>query len=84
MEQVRKPFHQTSTGGFSLEADQWTLVSDAVSGALNVEHRWSYFDPFSHGKTDCFSLATVEDFLNSNVDDAVKQKLRDVLASISQ
>jgi hypothetical protein len=84
VEEVRNQFHQSSTGGFLREADQWTLITDTVSGALNVEHAWSYFDPFSHGKTDCLSLATVEDFLKSNADDSVKQKLRDALLSTSK
>ena len=39
MEEVRNQFHQTSTGGFLREADQWTLITDTVSGALNVEAR---------------------------------------------
>jgi hypothetical protein len=83
--EVRNQFHQTSTGGFLREADQWTLITDTVSGALDVEHAWSYIDPFGYGKpARGVSVATVENFLMSEVDEIVKQKLRDVLLTTSQ
>ena len=80
MAEVRNQFHQTTTSGFMREVDQWTLITDTVSGDLTVEHNWSYIDPFGHGKPDRgTSIATVENFLMGNADDSVKQKLRDVL-----
>ncbi len=85
MAEIRNQFHQTTTGGFLRETDQWTLVTDTVSGVLNVEHAWSYVDPFGHGKPDCgVSIATVENFLTGKADDSVKQKLREVLLSTSK
>jgi hypothetical protein len=83
--EIRNQFHQTTKSGFLREADQWTLVTDTVSGAVNVEHEWSYVDPFGHGKLDRgLSIATVENFLKGKAEDSVKQKLRDVLVSTSK
>lgn len=80
MAEDRNEFHQTFVGGFSRETNQWTLVTDAASGAQIVEHQWSYVDPFGHGKLDHgMSVATVEDFLVGGADESVKQKLREVL-----
>jgi len=83
--QIRNQFHQTTKSGFFREADQWTLVTDTVSGAVNVEHEWSYVDPFGHGKLDRgVSIATVENFLMGKAEDSVKQKLRDLLLNTSK
>jgi hypothetical protein len=83
--EIRNQFHRTTKSGFLREADQWTLVTDTVSGAVNVEHEWTYVDPFGHGKLDRgVSIATVENFLKGKAEDSVKQKLRDVLVSTSK
>ena len=80
MAEIRNQFHQTTKSGFLREADQWTLVTDTVSGAVNVEHEWSYVDPFGHGKLDRgVSIATVENFLMGKAEDSAKPKLPDVL-----
>jgi hypothetical protein len=76
----RNQFHQTSAGGFIRETNQWTLITDAVSGAQIVEHAWTYVDPFGNGKLDRgMTAVAVEDFLMGSADQQVKQKLRDVL-----
>jgi hypothetical protein len=80
----RKQFHQTTAGGFMREADQWTLITDTVSGTQTIEHEWSYIDPFGHGSPDRgVTVATVENFLMGKADDGVKQKLRDILLKTS-
>ena len=85
MAEDRNQFHQTTAGGFMREADQWTLITDTVSGAQTIEHAWSYVDPFGHGKLDRgVSVATVENFLMGNADDSVKQKLRAVLSGTTK
>ena len=69
-----------SAGGFNREANQWTLITDTVSGARSVEHAWSCIDPFGHGERDeGASVATVENFLTGKAHDSVKQKLRELL-----
>jgi hypothetical protein len=83
--EVRNQFHQRSKRGFLREADQWTLITDTISGASNVQHQWSYVDPFGHGQPDCgTSTVSVESFLMGGTDDSVKQKLRAVLSSASK
>ena len=85
MAEIRNQFHQTTKSGFLREADQWTLVTDTVFGAVNVEHEWTYVDQFGNGKLDRgVSIATVENFLKGKAEDSVKQKLRDVLVSTSK
>lgn len=75
--EVRTPFHQTIGAGFLHETNVWDLVTDTRSGAISVEHRWSYVDPFGQGETDSgMSVASVEEFLMGNADDGAKQKLR--------
>jgi hypothetical protein len=77
--ELRYEFHR-SAGGFNREADQWTLITDTVSGARTVEHAWSHIDPFGQGERDeGASVATVESFLTGKADDSVKQKLREAL-----
>ena len=66
----------------SEDTEIWTLISDTATGALTVEHEWSYVDPFGQGKPDCgVSTVTVENFLTGGADDNVKQKLRAILVS---
>lgn len=78
--ELRNSFHKTTGGGSTQDTNTWTLVADAASGNLSVEHEWSYVDPFGHGKPDCgMSTMTVESFLMGNVDDTLKQKLREAL-----
>lgn len=80
MAEDRNEFHRTTTSGFMLETDLWTLVTDTISGALSVEHKWSYVDPFGNGKPDRgLTVVTVENFLMGRTDDGVKQKLRAIL-----
>lgn len=79
---LQSPFHETNSAGFTQETNTWTLVADAASGDLCVEHQWSYVDPFGHGNPDRgTSTVSVESFLTGNADDDVKQKLRDILLS---
>ncbi len=62
------------------ETNLWTLIIDTASGASNVEHEWSYVDPFGHGKPNRgMSTISVENFLMGSADDNVKQKLREAL-----
>jgi hypothetical protein len=80
--QVRNEIHQKTSAGFLRETEMWTLVSDMATGALNVEHEWSYVDPFGQGKPDAgVSSVTVENFLAGGADSTVKQKLRAILTS---
>lgn len=77
MPAVRTQFQQTTGAGFLHETNEWDLVTDTLAGILNVEHRWSYVDPFGQGETDSgMSIASVEEFLMGHGDDDVKQKLR--------
>ena len=51
-------------------------------GRSNIEHAWSYVDPFGNGKFDRgVSIVTVENFLTGEAEDRVTQKLRAVLLS---
>ena len=76
MPAVRTQFHQTTGAGFLHETNEWDLVTDTRAGILNVEHRWSYVDPFGQGETDSgMSIASVEEFLMGHGDDDAKQKL---------
>ena len=80
MSQVRNQIHQTTTAGFLRESNLWTLVRDTDTGAQNVEHEWTYVDPFGKGGTDSgVTTVPVENFLAGNADDDVKQKLRVIL-----
>jgi hypothetical protein len=82
--EVRTHFYQTTGAGFLHETNEWDLVSDTQTGILNVEHRWSYVDPFGEGGTDGgMSSVSVADFLMGNGDDDVKQKLRALLKTAS-
>jgi hypothetical protein len=82
MSEVRNQFHQVAAAGFTRETGLWTLVSNTVTGAQNVEHEWSCQDPFSFGGLDSgTSTVTVENFLMGSADDSLKQKLRDALLS---
>ena len=84
MAEVRNQFHQTTSAGFMRETNLWTLITDTVSGASNVEHEWSYVDPFGQGKPDRgMSNVSVESFLTGNADENVKQKLRAFLLATS-
>ena len=77
---VRNQIHQKTGAGFLRETDKWTLISDTATGALSVEHEWSYIDPFGRGKPDCgVSTVTVENFLKGSADESVKEKLRAIL-----
>lgn len=77
MPEVRTQFCHTIGAGFLHETNEWDLVRDTRTGILNVEHRWSYVDPFGYGETDGgMSVVSVEDFLMGNGDDDAKQKLR--------
>lgn len=80
MAEVRNQFHKTTGTGFVRESNLWTLITDTASGASNIEHEWSYFDPFGHGKpSQGMSTSSVENFLMGSADDNVKQKLREAL-----
>lgn len=71
MPEVRTQFHQTIGTGFLHD------ITDTGASTINVEHRWSYVDPFGRGETDSgMSIASVEEFLMGHGDDDVKQKLR--------
>ena len=79
---VRNQIQHKTNAGFLREAEMWTLISDTATGALNVEHEWSYIDPFGQRQPDCgVSTVTVENFLTGSADTNVKQKLRDILVS---
>jgi len=79
---VQNQIHQKTNAGFLRETEIWTLISDTATGALTVEHEWSYVDPFGRGKPDCgVSTVTVENFLTGGADDNVKLKLRAILVS---
>jgi hypothetical protein len=80
MPQVRNEIHQTTTAGFLRESNLWTLIYDTDTGAMNVEHEWSYVDPFGQGGPDSgVTTVPLESFLLGNADDTVKQKLRVIL-----
>jgi hypothetical protein len=83
--EVRTQFYQTTGAGFLHETNAWELVKDTRAGILNVEHRWSYVDPFGQGGIDGgMSSVSVEDFLMGNGDDDVKQKLRAFLKATTR
>lgn len=85
MPEVRTQFHQTIGAGFLHETNAWELVMDTGAGTINIEHRWSYVDPFGQGGIDGgMSSVSVEDFLMGNGDDGVKQKLRAFLKATTQ
>jgi hypothetical protein len=67
------------------EASLWTLISDTASGLLNVEHEWSYIDPFGNGKRDGgLTRVSVEDFLAGCEYPDAKEKLHDFLSNMRQ
>lgn len=83
--EVRTQFHQTIGAGFLHETNAWDLVTDTGAGTINIEHRWSYVDPFGRGETDSgMSIASVEEFLMGHGDDDVKQKLRAFLKATTR
>jgi hypothetical protein len=84
MAELRNQFHKTTSTGFMRETNLWTLITDTVSGASNVQHAWSYVDPFGHGIPD-YGMCTisVENFLSGSADDDVKQKLRTALLDVT-
>lgn len=77
MPEVRTQFYYSTGAGFLHETNEWNLVRDTQTGILNVEHRWSYVDPFGYGEADDgMSVVSVEEFLMGNAHDSAKQKLR--------
>jgi hypothetical protein len=85
MAEVRTQFFQTTGAGFLHEINLWTLVSDTVSGDVNVEHAWSYTDPFGQGKPDSgVTIVPVQTFLMGSAADSVKEKLRAALRGTNE
>lgn len=82
MPKDRIQFHQSTTGTGGEDEDWWNAVIDQQSGSVNVEHEWSYVSRYTIGTPDVGTrLMTAEEFFASDIQDQVKQKLRELLTA---
>jgi hypothetical protein len=74
------PIYQRSKGALGQYEDWWSLIIDTGSGAVSVEHEWSYWDPYGMGQPDAGTkVMSVDEFLQSGAGHAAKKKLADLL-----
>ena len=78
---LRTPFHEKFKGSMMMEnEDWWTLLIDTKTGEYFVEHEWSHVDRTGGRARDAGrSEVPLAEFLNGEVDAAIKAKLNAVL-----
>jgi hypothetical protein len=76
---TRTRIHSKTKGALAENEDWWVLIVDIESGSKSVEHEWSYTNAYGSGQDSGKTTVTVDEFLASGADDAVKMKLRAML-----
>lgn len=76
---TRTPIHSQAKGSRGENEDWWLLRVDTETGKETVEHEWSYSDANGPGQKSGKSFVTVEEFLASDANKTVKEKLQSLL-----